>query len=503
MSKLKAIDLVVNAINNSTLCWCHWKSNDKLHSTYQGDTDLDLLFHRVDIEKVKNLMESIGAVEFKTCRYRRHQWISDFYIIDKQTGKLVHLHLHFGLSVGEKQFKDFELPFTDDILAARRLVAESDFWIPSPEHEYILLMLRLALRQPRFTSSRRSDTIIPNAYLKEIKWLIPQINGKRLRQYVKNWVPSKELARIVLKIADNYKDYNSSELKRAAHNIYQGYRTTTVWVRFYKATMLNIYVRLERIPFVSWFLSSKKRLAHSGQDMILVLTGLDGSGKTTLLDSIEQHLSKEFTVRRFYFGHGKSGRSIIVRSTQFLAGVINRFTPKYHAKLQYSYTAKAVLAMGFSIHKTLSLITLKIASAAGMIILVDRFPQVQNTCYSDGLINLRDDNKKNFFAVRLIEKLQRKVFSAIISFTRPTLIAKLQAGIDILVNRKPSTVNRLELEAQMDIFKRLIFAPNASHITIDTGSVSIEEASRVLLVLLWKEFGIKYRATSENFKTGN
>ena len=51
---------LVNALNESGVRYCHWKSNFDLSSALAGDVDLDLLIERKSLSRVLHLLLSFG-----------------------------------------------------------------------------------------------------------------------------------------------------------------------------------------------------------------------------------------------------------------------------------------------------------------------------------------------------------------------------------------------------------------------------------------------------------
>ena len=138
----QVISAVFKELDRSNIIFCHWKSNQRLHTFVNGKEDLDLLFREEDKDIVLSVMYNSGARKFEAIPIGIYEYIYDFLIVDEE-GILIHFHLHFGLDIGEKGIKRYRLPFTNSVLESRIRSNPDEVWVPAFGYELILLLLRL------------------------------------------------------------------------------------------------------------------------------------------------------------------------------------------------------------------------------------------------------------------------------------------------------------------------------------------------------------------------
>ena len=122
---------------------CHWKSNAAIARSLRGENDLDLLVARRDVRQFAQVLAQLGFAR----TYRRHAaspGIESFYGLDTAAGRLVHVHAHYQLVVGDDRTKNYRLPVEEAYL--RSATRAGSFRLPSPEFEYVVFVIRMALK---------------------------------------------------------------------------------------------------------------------------------------------------------------------------------------------------------------------------------------------------------------------------------------------------------------------------------------------------------------------
>src|SRR5687767_2888111 len=90
----------------ATVRYCHWKSSDMLARSARGENDLDLLVHREDAQQFHAVLARLGFRHAAAPGCREHPGVSHHYGLDRDTGRLVHIHAHFLLVVGDDTTKN-------------------------------------------------------------------------------------------------------------------------------------------------------------------------------------------------------------------------------------------------------------------------------------------------------------------------------------------------------------------------------------------------------------
>ena len=70
---LKTIQAVFNKFDEFNITYTHWKSNERLDSFLEGESDLDLLFYPKDKERVEGIFEIAGVKKFEAVPFGKYE----------------------------------------------------------------------------------------------------------------------------------------------------------------------------------------------------------------------------------------------------------------------------------------------------------------------------------------------------------------------------------------------------------------------------------------------
>lgn len=297
-------------LNGSGVRYCHWKSNANIEKSLRGEGDLDLLIHRQDIQIFNCIMMRLGFKEAEVPKGREIPGIRDYYGYDPGLKDLVHVHAHFQLTVGHDATKKIHLNIEEDYLNSVSL--KGGIKVPAVEFEYILLVIRMALKHLTWDSWLRMESHLGRNERYELSWLKGQISSEKLESTIITSFPT--LKRVDFyrcaellndermgirqvaagqRIADQLSDYSRmspwmSRWREFFHRVEEAYRRRIS----------------RRIP--------KKTFTDGG--LFIAVVGGDGSGKTTLVSSLYPWLGREFETLRVHLGKPKwSMLTILVR----------------------------------------------------------------------------------------------------------------------------------------------------------------------------------------------
>ena len=79
---------------------CHWKSNQHLMDALSGLTDIDLLAETTKVHEVESILLQLGFKKVVSQSWCRYPGLDDWIGFDYDSGRLVHIHLHFQLLMG-------------------------------------------------------------------------------------------------------------------------------------------------------------------------------------------------------------------------------------------------------------------------------------------------------------------------------------------------------------------------------------------------------------------
>jgi hypothetical protein len=278
--------------------YCHWKENHILEEGLAGDNDLDLLVERAGFSKFLELIYSLGFKEAFNLRIS-FPFVYHFYGLDKESGKLLHIHAFTKLITGESHTKNFHFPFERALLATS-MPHSSGCKVPPPEMELMLYVLRYYIKV----------SCVPGL----LGILRDRADLKRELEYILRNMDQTELDKALKEVAGKVVD------PCFWFRLLEGVKRRSVWVQIGQGILLkNKIFHLRRIGILrgialrhyqlfyrlinKLFLKQKKIFRSGGS--ILAITGLDASGKSTTVSELSDWLCQHFNLRCLHVGRPK------------------------------------------------------------------------------------------------------------------------------------------------------------------------------------------------------
>lgn len=427
MSALRASQDLREALATRNIRFAHWKSNSHLAEALAGETDLDLLIHRDDEAAFRNVMQSLRALPMTSPPWARYPAIEDWLILDAESGRFLHLHLHYDMLTGLKRVKHLRLPWTDDLLASVRPDPASGWPISSAEMELLNLVVRIWAKMP--LTRRCFDQKIPRHVQNELHWLQGQTDAAKLAALGNH-----------LGLAGDFHDAFASD----AAAIALGRRLNTELVRHFRmsrpealmrAALLNTRLALARL----WLktvgpIQYRKTLPMGGA--VVALVGSDGSGKSTLTRDLEKWLRYKLDAHLLYMGSGDGDSGWVNTGKRRLSARWKRRKRTTVRTVKSIQPASAIEKLYrlfdlLLLRRKLRLLRLgRKLARRGSVILTDRYPQMQVNAISDGP---RQQEGRGFaWAARAELKLHRAA-----EMLGPGLVIKLRIDPATAHLRKP------------------------------------------------------------------
>src|SRR5687767_12073956 len=145
-AKLSLIEDMLRTFHKLNIKYCHWKSNEHLAASMLGLTDLDILFGEQNKAGIEMVLNKYGFKKFIPIKEKQYKDIEDFIGLDLPSGKIVHVHAHFKLTLGECYLKGYQLNLENKILDNRVFDIEFGIYRSAPAFELVLLYFRHALK---------------------------------------------------------------------------------------------------------------------------------------------------------------------------------------------------------------------------------------------------------------------------------------------------------------------------------------------------------------------
>ena len=477
---LEISNFLFSSWNDNKLCYCHWKSNEHLLPGLMGDTDLDVLLSESDKAKGEEILNKLRFLQCRSQYGSRYPGVDDWIGFDHNTGKFIHLHLHYHVITGHKGLKEYNIPWTSEVLETRIQDADTKVFIANPNIELVTLYTRIALKISLSDICKRclGRYQIDKSFLVEIDYLKKRVNWDAVEEIVSKYYGryAKQVISIMQKNMLTTKDIFT--LRRIAEKVFRKvsrckysnrllefYYKYALKFRKFLRLKLNLYVITRKVP-------------KTEQGLKIAFLGQDGAGKTTVTTMIRKWWSWKMDVQLVYLGSGENYHS-------WRKMLLN--------KLPNSFGFKTIRAwLTLSKYKMLSIDVLntikkgeRYANKGGLVI-YDRYPQIQYAGISDG-----PKIRKVFLDKS--PRLLRWVFESFANSEeqylkkatehQPDIVFKLVIPPEESVRRKPE--NDLKtMEIKHNIIKSLHF--EKSDVYVINATMPFEDEILMIKRIIWE-----------------
>lgn len=436
MEEQIALDLVVKLCRTlaaQKVDYCHWKSNLFLHRSASGDNDLDLLVNRVHAQCFTEILYNLGFKESLLSKNEELPGVRDYYGYDQKTGRLVHVHAHFQLILGNDLSKNYRLPLERSYLEGS--VQGSLFRVPAPEFELVILVIRMVLkhstwdsiviRHGQLSSSERHelDDLLTEETLLKIETVLFHLPGL-----------SRDLFDLCLQSLQPGCSYLTRiKAGEQLQKVLQACARSPRWYDIILKFSRRIWQPILRHGFRY---SPKNRFANGG--LFIAIAGGDGAGKTTVVDALNEWLSEKYEVKKLHIGKPAwSWMTTAIRGILKI-GTLLRLYPFegdiYEESLQphgYPWFIRTVCTAR---DRYLTYVQARRFSSNGSLVICDRYP-LPGFMKMDGPqceIAIANSEKTNWFLEFLTSK-EKHYYQQI---KLPDLLVVLKVAPDIAVQRK-------------------------------------------------------------------
>lgn len=431
--ELNLANTLFQELNRLNIRYCHWKSTFRLFEGMSGETDLDVLVDRSQHEAFIGVLHSSGFKEMVSDKNQRFPGLDDYLGFDQSTGRLLHLHVHYQLILGEQFVKNYHLPIENIFLD--KIVYRSYVKVPIPELELIVLILRALLKY------RDRDIIkdllklgnssgLPKGILDEISFLLAKTNSEQItliRERHLKFISIDLVFNFINLIRNSPRDgWGLFKLRRQIRkelSPFQRQPRRQIWLDYYRASVRKNRVLRIVANLFGKSLKIKKKMVK--RNLAFAFIGADGSGKTTIVRNLKEWLSWRLEIHTYYMGSSEpSIRTMILKRLfkifRFWAAVcIRLFGAKSPIKSLFEIPAQLFNCLRFiseALDRHSRYIRGKIFSADGVIVLYDRFPLEafrQYQALMDGpQISYRYQGK-HWFLTRNLSKIEKSIYQRI------------------------------------------------------------------------------------------
>jgi thymidylate kinase len=353
--------------------YCHWKSNAFLDRSLSGENDLDLLVRRRDWT---SFGATLGRLGFKlVASPRALPGVTSYYGYDADADRLVHVHAHYQLVVGDDLTKNYRLPLEDALLDST--TSDGELPVPAPELELLVLVVRLALKHLTWDAIISNNTRVSRAARTELDHLLARAPTERVTQALEQHLPTmgrglfddcvralepgrgrREQVRVGARVLAATEPYSRRS------------RSADVALKVWRRGAGSARRAASRPP-------RRKRFARGGA--LVAFVGADGAGKSTLVSALHEWLGRSFEVQRVHLGRPRPSwptRAVrlSVRGRNALGLVLSgRLT----RGPDWQPGGQAALAVAVARDRYRTYRVARRAATNGVVVLCDRFPLPQ------------------------------------------------------------------------------------------------------------------------------
>ncbi|MDX2246065.1 MAG: hypothetical protein SF052_04780 [Bacteroidia bacterium] len=306
-----SVSEVFEALNESGINYCHWKSTVRLKESFLGQTDFDLLVDRKDARLLYQILNEAGFKRRLGTSNKIYPGMEDYLGWDETTGVIHHFHIHYDLIIGKKFRKNIVLPFTPSVLDAS--IEDEIFPIRTiiPEQELIIFITRIALKTDLTLKNHvkriLGRDIFPKMISKELDYLLKIVNPELFRKCIHEWFGDHPVYEAFVE------SYRKGRLMKDFLNlrkdILKGIGSYTRYSKASVGKMVQINETAAKAS-VTWV---------AGGGCILSFIGCDGSGKSSTVSTVESWLSGKLSVKRLYMGLPRKNRinQLLIQMNKF------------------------------------------------------------------------------------------------------------------------------------------------------------------------------------------
>jgi len=435
------LDLVLELreeLGSAGVRYCHWKSNDMLARSATGDNDLDLLIHRRDAQRFQAVLARRGFRRAVAPGGREQPGVSHHYSLDPASGRLVHIHAHFALVVGDDTTKNFRLPI--EVPYLRSATADSVLPVPAPEFELAVFVVRMMLKHATWDAVAMGNARLGAGERRELAWLLDRADTEGTRDVVAEHLAGFGVdlwQRCLESLASGAGTLRRLVLGRAViralapHSRRPALVDTTL--RLVRRARWGTRRYVFRVPV-------RKRLVRVGATVAIV--GGDGAGKSTAVQAVADWLGSTFTVHQTHLGKPRpslltlavKGPMYLARQVGFLPGTAAVVDPRVATAADFPGTAWTLWHALTARDRLRAYRTARRHADRGGLVVSDRWPLPQ--------ISLMDGARTTWILDRLdappplaarLARWERRLYAQI---APPDVLIVLRVDPEIAVGRR-------------------------------------------------------------------
>lgn len=365
---LGLVESLIRQFEAKDIRYCHWKSNEYVSDSLDGDRDLDLL---CDGEQTNEARSILFDLDFKRLNMPLSGPIGlENYIgFDAETGTLVHVHLHFELTLGTPFVKEYTPPWTSFVLDARTKADTHEIYTIDPNVELFLLIVRYAVKVSTVDDDQRRRF---EGFLDEYDWLAERADVDSLFEVSKTLLTDEVADRIEALVRHGPSLRRLQDLHGLVEPELQMYRSYSPRERSLAYWFLKKWYRVGRVNDEKIHFPFPFGRSLDGRGVEVAFVGENSERISDLENRIEDWFAQKTSVYSVHFGSDEGWSSLLRRP---LSNVGDRATAAYERESAFLRPSDVVEAGILAREAKIKRQKARQAQNRGMIVLMDQFPQ--------------------------------------------------------------------------------------------------------------------------------
>jgi len=481
--------MVLGDFHHQAISYCYWKSSKRIQSVLAGDGDLDLLIARHDQHRAQAILLGRGFKLFPSVAMRDHPAILSYLGYDEPSDRLIHLHLHFRLVVGERLHKNYRIPWETESLA--RAIAHPTLTVKmlNPASEAVLLVVRACLELRRLDPvTLRSWRTTLARFALDRKQLAETLDHAQVTARASELLGDDLGAILTDAIYGEGPFGESNRLRKAIRRHFAPYRTYNALEARLRSTARAIHWAAGGLNKFYLHLPRPWSRRAPGGGCVVALIGMDGSGKTTVSATIRAWLSSEIDVMPVYFGTGGGRPSLLLRPFKLMVPLLMlllKTKPRGSSHGKVSNDAPGLLyslllmvwAAVVACEKRTKLLAARRGASRGLVVVTDRYPQNEIHGYNDGPLLTR-----LAWAPSWLRRWEASTY-ALAQRLPPDLVIKLIVTRETTARREPD-MDPTVIEKRIEAIPRLAFS--GAHVVSINAEQPLADVIRAVKQEIWR-----------------
>lgn len=503
--EVQIVRQLIERLNQKGIRYCHWKSNQHIQNVFNGIDDIDMLIASDEILQFNCIINDLGFKRFILPWQRAYIAVEDYLAFDDEHAMFIHLHLHYGLTLGEKHLKGYQLPIEFQVLKHRIFRNDYKIYTSSPEDETCLLLLRLAMKIRHRDKFR---IVLNRSYFgtsanEEFKWLKEHTDSEHLEKRMNELFHNANVTECLINSYNSC--LNKKYMNSLKHCISKEWKMYSNGTNFEK-TLLRWRREIFRVwqvihNYLGGGFRSYRRIPLAG-GIAISFVGPDGSGKSSMIQAVEKELKKVVDVKKIYLGSGDGNSSLLRKPLRILYKIflrlqfLDRKDKRINLDGSTTHTNKSrtgqflrSYGMGLWVY-TLSkerirkMYQLSKYKNKGYVVLTDRFPQSQIYDLCDGPKYLIGRTPKTIFQ-KMIKRIENNCFYLADSLPMD-LILVFNVSPETALKRKPDEVSIETHKKLMEATMKIKWNPHAERVVINA-DLPFDMIKKQILSAIWEK----------------